>query len=469
MADAVRRLRMVDDMPTDRPDDPGPASLHGSAEPAKAATAQRKRGGKGSTPPRAPNLGGVNTLFDHFAYQYGSDVAWDCDERMPIRISHLRHTFGNDAVRMWMSSEKRRVIRKEQIVFDPSEEVGKECLNLFRGWAVEPQAGDTAPWYELLRYLCSDDEAVMDWLMCWLAHIVQRPGKKMPTAVVMHGGEGTGKNLLMETFGAIMGRHFTVVGQRELESQWNEWASGKLFVIGDEVVSRAELKHHKGVLKALITSTDVQVSAKFQDLRSERNCMHLVFFSNEVTPLLLDPSDRRYMVVWTQQRGDAGMYQRFVAWRDAGGAAALFDELLKRDLSAWEWWAPPPMTQAKEDLINLGRPSPERWWREWSGHLIYGMPCSSCSADQAYKVYLRWCRLEGERFPMAKNVFGRMVAREAHAVLKVRVANTIKGHLRMWLVAPPPEDRAFGEWAAEAVDDFAKLYDGWARDEAAQA
>lgn len=460
----VRRLKMASDLSSsDEGREPPPD------HPGDVGGAARKRGGRGRKAPRAPNLGGANTLFDHFAYQYGSDVAWDTESMLAIRISHLRHTFGNDAVKLWMGDEKRRVVRKEQIVFDPSQSSGPECINLFKGWAVEPKEGDTGPFHELLTYICSDDETVMDWLLCWFAHMLQRPGVKMPTAVVFHGGEGTGKNLLLETYGLIHGAHCKVVGQRELESQWNDWASATTFCIGDEVVSRQELRHHKGVLKALITSTDINISAKFMDLRAERNSMHLAFCSNEITPLILDPSDRRYLVVWTQKRGDGELYKRFVAWRDAGGASALMHELLARDLSAWEWWAPPPMTRAKESLIDLARPSPERFWRAWSAGEIYRLPLRSCSADQAYRAYLRWCRLEGERFPMSKPVFSRMVSREADDHLTIKLARTLDGVLRMWLVAPPPEDRIFGEWSHEAVAAFDEALRNWSEDDAGRA
>ena len=62
-----------------------------------------------------PNVGNLNRLFGDFAYQYGSEVAWDTVHRLPIRISHLRHTFGHDAVKLWMGSEKRRMVMPEQV------------------------------------------------------------------------------------------------------------------------------------------------------------------------------------------------------------------------------------------------------------------------------------------------------------------------------------------------------------------
>lgn len=459
--------------PEDPP--PPPADAEGPAldAPPPAGDADAAAPGAGgksvSKPPKRPvrkpsiDTGVLTKLYQDFAYQYGSEVAWDVANRMPIRISHLRHTFGHDAVKLWMASPKRRVIMPDQVVFDPSEQCSPESVNLFTGWGVEPVAGDTQPFHALLEFLCGGDELVKDWVLNWLAWMLQNPGKKMPTALVFHGAEGTGKSYLFESVLEIHGRHGKVVGQRELESQWNDWQSGCTMVIGDEVVSRTEMRHHKGVLKALITSKDVNIATKFMSLRSERNCMHLVFLSNEIEPLKLDPTDRRYLVVWTPRKGDQSLYQAAVRWRQAGGASALLHELLTRDLSGWDSHAPPPMTQAKEDLIELGRQSPERFWREWRrGEL--GLPHHSCSADQAYRAYVRWCRTEGERYPMSKPVFSRYVSREADTTLTIKLARTgASSVVRMWLVTPPPEGD-FGVWAREAIEAFETQLQGWVGD-----
>lgn len=466
--------------------DPTPSDLQAEPPPPNDADAASARGGRGEAsndadgPPKArggkpgaskrgekrkptPNTGNLATLYRDFAYQYGTEVAWDTVRKVPIRISHLRHTFGHDAVKLWMNSEKRRMVQADQVLFDPSERCGAECVNLFHGFGVEAAEGDTRPFHEVLRHLCGDDETVIDYVLNWYAYPLQNPGAKMPTSLVMHGAEGTGKNLVNEAVMSIYGRHGKVVGQRELESQWNDWQSGCCFVIGDEVVSRAEMRHHKGVLKALITSTDLNIATKFMNMRTERNVMNIVFHSNEVEPLKLDPSDRRYLVIWTQTRGDPAMYARFVAWRNSGGVAHLLHELQQRDLTGWAWHEPPPMTAAKADLIELGRLSPERFWREWSSRSITGLPPATCNSDQAFRAYQRWCSLEGDRWPMSKPHFTRLVMREAGDALKVKVCKLGSDGTttRLWMLTPPPEGRSLAGWAKQCVDEFQSVFDRW--------
>ena len=143
-----------------------------------------------------------------------------------------------------------------------------------------------------------------------------------------------------------------------------------------------------------------------------------------------------------------------------GGREAFLHYLLQRDLSAFDPYAPPPRTKAKDDLIDLGRPTPERWWLSWSkGDLP--VPLHSCSSAQAYTCYLKWCKAEGEKWPVTNNWFGRMVQRIAGDALDVRRAKIGMSTVRMWLTAPPPHGVDFGAWAAETIAAFDEHLKGW--------
>ena len=173
--------------------------------PAKPAVAKKKD--------KTIDWGKFNLLIENFALIYGTDTVWDGSERMIMKISNMGHAHGADMVRMWKASEKRRTVRPEDVVFDPTMKVDSEkSVNLFDGFAMEPKAGDVQPMMELIQYLVSracsnadDTDEVFNWLMCWLAYPLQHPGAKLRTAVVMHGDEGAGKNFLFDTVVAIYG------------------------------------------------------------------------------------------------------------------------------------------------------------------------------------------------------------------------------------------------------------------------
>jgi hypothetical protein len=286
----------------------------------------------------------------------------------------------------------------------------------------------------------------------------------------MHGDEGAGKNFLFDLVVEIYGRYGTLVGQDELEDKFNDWRSGKMFVVGDEVSSRAELVHNKNRLKALITSPTVQINPKNLARREEANHINIVFLSNELQPLALDNSDRRYLVIYTPRAREFEFYKRLAAWRKAGGPAAFYAYLLKYPLDGFDPSAPAPFTQAKSDLIDINRKSPERFWHEWQAGQL-DLPYHSCSVDQAYQAYLKYAQRTGDRFPMQRPVFTRMVLRFSEAqdkpvrekVMQLTTAGARKAQ-RMFLTCDPPTDQPQGEWASETVRMFAdhlKVYLGW--------
>jgi putative DNA primase/helicase len=445
--------------------------------PSNESQSSGKGGGKPKKPDKTIDWGKYNLLLENFALIYGTDTVWDGTNRLIMKIANMAHAHGSDMVKMWKASETRRTIMPHHVVFDPTDTCGDECVNLFGGIELEPKEGDVTPFLELGRFLTSrasdnsdESDAIFHWLMCWLAYPLQHPGAKLRTAVVMHGDEGAGKNFLFECVLEIYGRYGALVGQDELEDKFNDWRSGKCMVIGDEVSSRQELVHNKNRLKALITSPTVQINPKNLPRREERNHINIVFLSNELQPLALDNTDRRYLVVYTPRMRERAFYEDLKKWRESGGVAALYDHLLAYPLDDFDPYSPAPLTQAKQDLIDLNRKTPERFWMDWANDEL-DLSYRSCSIDQAYRAYLKYAQRSGDRFPLQKAVFKRMVIRVSESVgplmtpSRPPVRELIAGvtaddsskrkTTRLLLVCPMPDDvPSQAVWASETVAAF---------------
>lgn len=461
---------MVDTAQASQP--PVPPPLEGalaSASGAGEGDASKKKG-------REIDWGKFNHLVENFTLIYPTDTAWDADKRKIVKIANMGHAFNTDYVRMWKQSAARKQVDDHELVFDPTMRCPSHYINLFDGLSMEPVEGPVGPILELIRYLtsrASDDDQecdnIMHWLLQWLAYPLQNVGAKLRTAIVMHGDEGAGKNFLFDLVCDIYGKYGVLVGQDELEDKFNDWRSCKLFVVGDEVSSRQELVHNKNRLKALITSPKVQINPKNLPRREESNHMNVVFLSNEITPLALDNSDRRYLVIYTPRAKDFDFYQALGKWRDSGGAQAFYNYLVTYPLEDFDPYRPAPLTRAKSDLIDINRKSPELFWLQWKAGEI-DLPYWACSVAQAYRAYLKWCQRVGDRFPFKQNLFTRTVERISeteNSPIRQKVmapkdaAGSFKA-IRMLLTAPeqPPADVKAGEWAADARDAFeARLLD----------
>ena len=198
-----------------------------------------------------------------------------------------------------------------------------------------------------------------------------------------------------EAYARIYGSYATVIGQAQLDTPYNGWASAKLFAIGDEIAAPHDQAHQKNALKSLVTSESIQINEKFQPLRTERNHANFVFLSNDNKPLALERDDRRYLVIYCPPKLTNGLYERVWQSLDAGAVEAFYAFLLKRDLGHFQPHTPPVMTSAKADLVELGLRPAERFAREWLTKEI-DLPLHTCSTNQLYKAFSAYCRMNGE-------------------------------------------------------------------------
>lgn len=369
----------------------------------KPAAPVATQGGGGDDDGSLRSVQTVAELLERFDLVYElPDTVFDRHEHKLVPLSSMRNLCTSRMVhRAWMENAEKRVVRSIEVGFDPAESDTAIKCNLWGGWPTVPKAGDCSTWQELLFHLCKEErnaDDVYQWVLRWLAYPIQYPGTKMKTALVFHGPQGTGKNMVFEAVKAIYGEYGRIIDQAAVEDKFNDWASRKLFLIADEVVARAELYHIKNKLKGLVTGDTIRINPKNVGAYEEANHVNMVFLSNEVMPAVLEGDDRRYMVVWTPEKLDPRFYETLKIELDNGGLAALHDFLLNLPLGDFKPWTLPPMTKAKADLIDAGMGSCERFVREWMENLI-PLPLKPCRTEDLYDAFRYWCARNGTKGP----------------------------------------------------------------------
>lgn len=397
--------------------------LHDDAPPARGG-----RGKAGKIPPEV--WAQVEAMTARFALVYGTDTAWDREKLKLVRIPSMRLAFDKVPVGLWLKQPDRQMVDPEDLVFEPGEDVQPPRINMYAGLELQPEPcepADVDPMLQLLRHLCSETriieadgstvrtsvDDVMHWILCWMALPLQQPGTKMATALVMHGAQGTGKNLFFDAWRDLYGSYGITVTQTELEDKYNGWTSRKLAAVGDEVVSRAEMYHNKNRLKLIVTQREkFAIRDLYAAVRWESNHMNVVFLSNETEPLVLEDRDRRYLVVYTPLEAPTDLYRKVRDFLADDGLAKWMDYLLQYDVSAFDAHVKPPMTDAKQSLIEANWRPATRFAHEWTDGLLE-LPVQVCSAEQAYRAFRRWCDQRGERWPPSQAKFTAEVNRWA--------------------------------------------------------
>lgn len=377
---------------------------------------------------------------------------------------------GDDVKRhhLWVS---RGAYYLDQVGFDPGGTDPAVQLNTWRGWQMTPRAGSCEHLLDLLEYLCSNDQngrALAAWVLQWMAYPLQHPGAKMSSAIIMHGPQGTGKSTIFQTLAKIYGDYSTVLNQRGLEDKFNaDWTDSKLFILAEEVVTRAEMWHIKGELKELVTGEWLRVNPKQIAAYRQRNQINMALLSNENQPLPLDNDDRRHCVIYTPPELSEQYYDAVHAELENGGIEAFYHYLLHLDTSDFHPKKRPPMTEAKQALILLSAASETRFVAAWlAGDLE--LPVCPCLATDLYAEYLRWCRANGEFKPRASNqFFGTLTNMQGWDKRKSRVyrdLNTTEAINRPVVTPPlaamtaagtaPPTGKADVLWLTSSVLNF---------------
>ena len=250
--------------------------------------------------------------------------------RAPHRIG--RH----EVARKWLSSRNRRTY--DNLVFDPSGQAQANVYNTWRGLAVEPRKGTRRLISEHIRDVwCSGDINQFNYVIQWMALLVQRPWIKPEVALVLHSGEGTGKNIIVRVLSAIFGEHAFITSQKEqVAGRFNGHLFDKLLVVLDEALFAGD-PAAVAAAKALVTNAEIGYESKGKAAFTAPNYAHVIIVTNNEWAVSAGGNSRRWMVldVCEARKGDHAYFKNLAAEIENGGVAAFLYSLLRIDLSGF--------------------------------------------------------------------------------------------------------------------------------------
>lgn len=426
----------------------------------------------------------LGEMLERFVWVWGETNVFDRATRSIMSDAALRGLcVHRNIYRDWMCSADRAVVMPHEIGFDPTERDASIKCNTWGGWPTTPRAGSCEALLELLAHLCgvsdstepgAESAQAYQWVLRWLAYPIQHPGAKMKTALVVRGGQGTGKNMFFEAYAKIFARYAAVIDQSALERQFNSWISAKLLLICDEIVARSELWDVKNKLKGLITGDTVYVNPKGTAEREERNHANFIFLSNEIAPVPLEKDDRRHMVIAQKTPREASFYADVRAEIAAGGVAALHEYLLHLPLGDFHEGTPPLENTAKADAKDTVQNTPALFCEEFCAGLLEHFPGVAeqgfrCPLPSGtfYAVYTEWCARNGIKNKMDSRRFVAILKNECDAIIEKANYYDAAGQRRFASFVflpgaqqmPPAASRGqwLGEWATYA-EESAKQY-----------
>ncbi|MDR9890974.1 DUF5906 domain-containing protein [Pseudenterobacter timonensis] len=201
-----------------------------------------------------------------------------------------------------------------------------DIYNLFTGFITEPEPGDISPFlYHVEQVVCAGNRVVSDYLLQWMAHLIQRPEEKSSVAIVMKSVEGTGKNTLVRPLLQILGPYAAQInGIRHLTGRFNSTLANKLLVLVDE----AEITDPGCAdrLNTIISEPVFHLERKGMEPEPVANCARLIFASNHEMMIRAGLRERRFLIVEPDGRhiGNKAYFDQLYRWLDEGGQPSCF-------------------------------------------------------------------------------------------------------------------------------------------------
>ena len=237
-------------------------------------------------------------------------------------------------------------------------------FNIFQGFKHEPIENEEKLkiWHDFVKeIICSNNEKLFNYVQHWIAFIVQHPGKKTETALLMGGLQGIGKGTFVKCLARLFDGYVNpnITNMEELTGSFNTAIEGVMLVVCNELKNVGEERTANfDCLKSLITEYDIRYNEKGVPRRNGENNANFIFMSNNAYVVKVEVDDRRYVAfnVNPSKRGDNEYWTMLNTMIENDNdfiSAVMFDYLNNytddfnlRDI---------PKTQLREDLIDASK------------------------------------------------------------------------------------------------------------------
>ena len=246
--------------------------------------------------------------------------------------------------------------------------------------------------------IADSNEDIYNYLLNWISYIIQNPGKKAETAIVLKGLQGIGKNtftdVICELLSGYSENNVNQIG--ELTGNFNSVIESKMLLVLNELKNVGEDRlANFDTLKSIITDKTIRINEKNQPRRTSENVSNLIFVTNNSYPVKIESGDRRYVVLacngkyknnndfWTN------MYNSFTP----EFYSHLLTYFINRDITEFN----PriiPLTEAKQDLIEASRSPVELFICDHYNELCKGMLCSEALLNKPCEIKERSFQLQ---------------------------------------------------------------------------
>lgn len=200
-------------------------------------------------------------------------------------------------------------------------------------------------------------------LLNWFAHRVQYPGKKINHALVLGGGQGIGKDTILEPVRRAVGPwNFNDVTPAQLIGRFNGFVKSVILRVSEARdmgdVDRYGFYEHMKIYTAAPPDV-LRCDEKNRREYGVLNICGVVITTNHKAGGIYIPSDdRRHFVAWSEANKDdftESYWNNIWDWYDREGYGHVAAYLQTRNIVSFDPKAPPTKTDAFWEIVDAGR------------------------------------------------------------------------------------------------------------------
>ena len=258
------------------------------------------------------------------------------------------------------------------------------------------------------QVMCPDGEAQANYMLDWIAHMLQRPEEKVGKCPIFTSRGGVGKGRTVEMFKALLGEDKVYDPEKPERDVWGEFNGGMknaFLVVLDELASHKTTKA-LGELKHIITEPTISIRLMRTDpFKMKSHHRVLANTNDEDAGVEIGTDNRRFWVNRASEkfRGNTAYWTEFDLYiTDPDAMKSLFEYFMARKIES-DFRNPEatPLTAYHKALARENTPSVDLWVehiaRENWVERDKGNPILTWTAEDTAKRYITWCEQTGNR------------------------------------------------------------------------
>jgi hypothetical protein len=319
-------------------------------------------------------------------------------EDFPLIIKGIPESF----IKLWLTDpNKRSYGGKDFRPFPEDANLPDGWFNTFTGFAaarIPKNDADVSvePFLDHTRLLCGDPdhpafEASVKYLLSYVAHMFQFPGKKPNTSLILCGPEGAGKTAWVEVIDSLLGELLVFATSKlsDVVSDFSVARSGKILVRLDEAAG-AHTNKVMEFLKDMVTSKRCNATRKYEMQTTQLACDRLVITTNNPDCMAVTTESRRFVAFGSSglRCRDKEYWTKMHAWYAVPAhQRAIYDYLVAYEgVADKDWVGDRPKTAATLRMSVDSLP-PIMHFLAMATQLTHDVPSRSC------KEWFDWYQL----------------------------------------------------------------------------